>query len=153
MQPSLTHLAPVRAACLRHRGPYQGIGATFARLEPIAEAAGLFDSPPELIAVYHDNPNTVAPADLRSDAGVVLPDGVPVPPGLDEVLVAPGAYVHARHLGPYDTLPATWARLKDYLLSGEGPRRGSGPGYEVYRNNPVTAAPEDLVTDVYIPTA
>jgi AraC family transcriptional regulator len=151
--PSVVSQEPLRAACLRHVGPYQQIGETFARLDPIAGAAGLFDSPPQLIAVYHDNPATVAAAELRSDAGLVIGEQVAVPDGLTEVRLAGGLYAHARHLGPYDTLPNTWARLTDFLASREGPRRGDGPGYEVYRNTPMTADPEDLVTDVYVPTA
>ncbi|MGE3616862.1 MAG: GyrI-like domain-containing protein, partial [Gemmatimonadales bacterium] len=114
-------------------------------------AAGRFAAPPQMIAVYHDNPSAVPPGELRSDAGLVLADGAPLPPGLNEVLLAAGPYVHARHLGPYDTLPATWARLRNYLMSGQGPRRGTGPGYEVYQNTPATAAPADLITDVYLP--
>ena len=45
MNPTLVHQQRLRAACLHHRGPYQQIGVTFARLEQIAEAAGLFDPP------------------------------------------------------------------------------------------------------------
>lgn len=153
MNPILTQQDQLRAVCLRHRGPYQQIGKTFARLETIAEAAGLFDDPPQLIAVYHDNPATVPAADLQSDAGVLISEDTAVPDGLTEVILAAGPYVHARHLGPYDTLPTTWDRLKEYLVSGDGPRRGDGPGYEVYRNTPATAAPRDLITDVFIPTA
>ncbi|MEZ5316358.1 MAG: GyrI-like domain-containing protein [Vicinamibacterales bacterium] len=153
MTPTLTSQPRLRAACLRHLGPYQQIASTFARFEAIAEAAGLFDSPPQLVAVYHDNPTTVPAAELRSDAGLLIAEGTAVPDGLTEVILAAGQYVHARHLGPYDTLPATWARLKESLASGSGPRRGPGPGYEIYRNNPMTAAPKDLITDVFIPVA
>ncbi len=153
MKPILTRQERLRAACLRHRGPYQQIAEAFARLEPIAEAAGLFDSPPQLLAVYYDNPATVPAADLRSDAGLLIAESTAVPDGLTEVILAAGPYVHARHVGPYDTLPTTWARLREYLSAGHGVERGNGPGYEIYRNNPMTAAPKDLLTDVFIPTA
>ncbi len=151
--PTVVQQEPLRAACLRHVGPYQQIGETFARLDPLAEAGGLFDAPPRLIAIYYDDPATVPSGELRSDAGLLIGEQVTVPDGLTEVRLAGGPYVHACHLGPYDTLPNTWARLKDYLASPDGPRRGDGPGYEVYRNTPMTAAPEDLVTDVFVPTA
>ena len=153
MIPTLVHQERLRAACLLHRGPYQKIAETFARLEPIAEAAGLFDSPPQLIAIHHDNPTTVPASDLRSDAGLLIAESTVVPDGLTEVFLAAGSYAHARHLGPYDTLPSTWARLKEFVSVGNGPRRGNGPGYEIYRNNPMTAAPKDLLTDVFIPTS
>jgi AraC family transcriptional regulator len=153
MNPNLTHQARLRAAGLRHRGSSQQIGETFARLGPIAEAVGLFDGRPQLIAFYHDDPASVPAADLRSDAGVLIAEGTPVPDGLTEVVLAAGPCVHTRHVGPYATLPATWARLKASLSGGNGPRRGNGPGYEAYRNNPMTAAPENLLTDVFIPTA
>lgn len=153
MHPTLVQQVRLRAACLRHRGPYQQIGETFARLDTLAEAGGLFEDPPQLVAVYHDNPATVPAAELRSDAGVLVADGKPIPDGLTEVFLSAGSYVWARHVGPYRTLPETWARLREYVTSGDGPRRGDGPGYEVYRNTPATAAPEELLTDVFIPTA
>jgi AraC family transcriptional regulator len=30
-------------------------------------------------------------------------------------------------------------------------RIGDGVSYEVYRNNPMNAKPEDLITEIYIP--
>lgn len=153
MNPTLVHQDRLRAACLRHRGPYQQIGKTFVRLETLAESGGLLNGAPELIAIYHDNPATVRADELRSDAGIVIADGTPIPDGLTEVVLSAGSYVCARHERAYGSLPATWARLREYLASGDGPRRGNGPGYEVYRNNPATAAPEDLLTDVFIPIA
>ena len=106
-----------------------------------------------MIAIYHDNPATVPASDLRSDAGLLIAEGTTVPDGLTEVILAAGSYVHTSHVGPYDTLPTTWARLKEFVSDGNGPRRGNGPGYEIYRNTPMTAAPKDLLTDVFIPTA
>ncbi|MGE3275071.1 MAG: GyrI-like domain-containing protein [Vicinamibacterales bacterium] len=153
MNPTLTEQPQLRVASLRHRGPYQQIGETFARLAAIVEAAGASDASPELVAVYHDDPATVPAANLRSDAGILVPAGTALPEGLSEVILAAGPYVQIRHSGPYDTLPKTWARIREFFAGAEGPKRGDGPGYEIYRNTPATAAPADLITDIYVPTA
>lgn len=38
-------------------------------------------------------------------------------------------------------------------LPSSGRRVGTGPTFEVYRNTPETAAPNDLRTDLYLPLA
>ena len=86
-------LPGLRLATLRHLGPYQQIGRTFGRLHEIVTRAGLPHR--ELVGVYHDDP-AVTPADqLRADAGVIVDEGVPLPPGLEEQRV-PGRPLRAR---------------------------------------------------------
>lgn len=143
----------LRTATLRHTGPYSLIGETFDRLEPLDAAAGLDSSPTVLLAIYHDDPATTAEASRRSDAGIVLTGSTAVPAGLTEVTLAAGRYAWTRHIGPYIGLGATWAWLKGEWLPSSGHRKGPGPSYEVYPNNMGNAAPEALITDIYIPVS
>ena len=136
----------LRVAGIRHIGPYMEIGREFGRL------GGFLKGPPpqgaQMIALYHDDPD-VTPADkLRSDAALTLPGRSHAPTGLIEHHVPAGTFARTIHKGGYEGLPATWKSLKEWAAS-QG-RRMSNPGYEVYVNNPMTTAKEELLTEVYL---
>jgi AraC family transcriptional regulator len=143
-----------RLATIRHVGPYMQIGKAFEQLGAIAGAAGLYKHPgAAMLALYHDDPEAVSPDQLRSDAGISVPEGVPLPAGLAEQRVAAGRYACTLHLGPYDRLPDTWARLMGEWLPASEHRLGSGASYEIYLNNPMNTPKEKLETEVCIPLA
>jgi AraC family transcriptional regulator len=147
MDVTITQRPELRIAGLRHIGPYHTIGETFRRL------GGALKGPPaagsQMIALYHDDPATTAPHLLRSDAAMTLPAGAAAPDGLIEQRVPAGRYALTTHKGSYEGLPAAWAALKNEWLAASGHRMGH-PSYEVYVNNPMTARPEDLVTEIYL---
>ncbi len=145
--------SPLRALTVRHLGPYPGIGAAFARLEMAATQAGLLQPASVLIAIYLDNPGTTPPAELRSEAGMIVDPTVPVPPGLSISTLPGGRYLHHRHAGSYAGLPAAWASLRERGMSEHQVTRREGPSYELYPNNPGNTATSALITDIYIPVA
>lgn len=161
----VTHRGPVmqvevrrreaqRLATVRHVGPYPSIGQAFARLGALAGPAGLFAQPNvEMIALYHDDPDTVAAAELRSDAGITVPPGVALPAGLVEAWIPAGRYACATHVGPYSLLGDVWSRLMGEWLPKSGQRLGEGTGFEIYRNDPMTVPPNELRTEIYLPLA
>jgi AraC family transcriptional regulator len=151
MKSSIVVQDALRAATVRHVGPYQEIGKAFARLESIGEAADLFHEAAVLVGVYYDNPATVPAASLRSDAGVLVDPGVALPAGLAETMLHGGRYLHLRHVGSYAGLPAAWAYLRQHGLADHGVQRGEGPAFELYPNNPGNAAVGELITDIYVP--
>jgi AraC family transcriptional regulator len=137
----------LRIAGIRHIGPYHEIGRAFGSL------GGMLKGPPpagsQMIALFHDDP-AVTPSDkLRSDAALTLAANTPTPNGLIEQRVPGGRYAKAIHKGGYEGLPATWDALKKEWLPTSGHKMG-GPSYEVYVNNPMTAAKEDLLTEIYL---
>ena len=143
-----------RLATVRHVGPYAEIGAAFHQLGTIAAAAGLYPHvDPRMIALYHDDPETTAPGDLRADAALILRDDVAVPAGLTEATLPAGRYARVTHRGAYTGLGDAWARLMGEWLPRSGHRVGAGVPYEMYVNNPLTTATEDLLTDLYLPLA
>jgi AraC family transcriptional regulator len=151
MDVDITNMPSLRVAAVRHIGPYPQISMAVERLAAIAGPAGLFGQPgAEGIAIYHDDPESTAPDQLRSDAGVVVPDGVALPPGLTEQRIPAGRHGHTRHVGPYEQLSDVWARFKgEWAKSGH--RRGPGASYEIYRNDPRTTPKAQLITDIYVP--
>lgn len=152
MKAEVQAMPALRVASLSHRGPYNTIGDCFGRLDAIAGPAGLFAHPGAMmIATYHDDPDTTPAAELRSDAGIIVPESVAMPNGLQEIRIAAGDYARATHIGPYAMLGEVWARLMGQWLPASGRRMASGVCYELYRNNPGNARPEALHTDLYVP--
>jgi len=140
-----------RLATIRHVGAYNQIGEAFRRLGDIAGSNGLFRPGAEMLALYHDDPDATPTEQLRSDAGITVPDNLMLPAGLDEQRVSAGRYACALHVGPYDRLPDAWARLMGEWLPASQHRVGAGASYEIYRNDPTTTPKEKLETEICIP--
>lgn len=155
MQVDIRTMPGVRLGTVRHIGPYNQIPTAFAMLGQRlgAHAGVLMQRGSAMMAMYHDDPETVPLDQLRSDAGVVIPDDMPVPDGLVEQHLAAGQYACTVHVGPYEHIGDTWARLLGEWLPAHGHQLGTGPSYERYLNNPSNAAPEALRTEIYIPLA
>jgi AraC family transcriptional regulator len=144
----------LRAAALRHRGPYHRISEAFTRLGELAGRAGLYGpGKPTMIAIYYDDPDSTPEAELRSDAALVIPEDVRIPDGLTEVRLPAGRYAHLTHVGPYTQLGDAWARLRGQWLPQSGERFGTGEMHEIYVNTPMEAPPEKLQTELYLPLA
>jgi AraC family transcriptional regulator len=151
MNVTIEDMPELRVATVHHLGPYNRIFAAFGRLHEIAVRAGLHREGAMALAIYHDDPETTPAEQLQSDAGITVPRGSPLPGGVGETTLPAGKYARTTHLGPYSTLGDTWARFMGEWLPSSGKRVGSGSSYEVYRNNPSNAAPEELRTDLYLP--
>ena len=155
MDVEIKQLPALRVAAVRHIGPYNEIGKAFDRLGQIAGPAGLITPPAtEMLALFHDDPDSTPLDQLKSDAGITVPADATLPAGLTEQHVPAGTYASAIHVGSYEHLPDAWARLKSEWLpaSGRRPDR-SGPSYEVYLNNPMTTPKEELRTEIRMPVA
>jgi len=152
MNVTLRDLPGYRLATVPHRGPYPHISQAFAKLGALAGPAGLYAHPePTMIALYYDDPESTPPDELRADAALSLPEGVPLPAGLGEARIPAGTYATTTHTGPYTALGDVWARFMGDWLPRSGKRLGPGASFEIYRNHPGNAAPEALVTELYLP--
>ena len=144
-------LPGLRLATLRHLGPYQQIGRTFGRLHEIVTRAGLPHR--ELVAVFYDDPAVTPEDQLRSDAGVIVDEGVPLPPGLEEQRVPAGRFARAEHAGSYAGLPGAWGELKRALAAQTGDANPRGYTFELYRNTPMDVPEAQLRTLLYMSIA
>jgi len=152
MNATIETMPELTVATVHHVGPYNQISEAFARLGPLAEQTGLFALPGVMmVGIYHDDPEATPAAELRSDAGLVVPAGTKLPAGLELATIPAGRYAKATHKGPYDRLGDTWAQLMGVWIPQHGDRIAGSVSFEVYRNNPMTAKPEDLVTEIYVP--
>ena len=152
MDAEIKQFPELRVACVHHTGPYNQIHEAFERLGAVAGSAGLFGHPGvAMVALYHDDPESTPASHLRSDAAIVVPEGVPLPEPLAEQRIPGGQYACALHVGPYEQLGDAWARLVGEWLPASGHRMGPGVSYELYLNNPTTAPAEQLRTEMRIP--
>jgi AraC family transcriptional regulator len=147
-------LPRMRIASLSHRGPYSEIGPTFRRLGEIAGRTGLFQlAGATMVGLYHDDPQHTLASELRSDAGIIVPDDASLPPELHEHVIPSGSYACTTHLGSYETLPQTWKELLGTVLPASGHELRGGASLEIYRNDPHNTPEEKLITEICVPIA
>jgi len=145
-------LPAMRLAAVLHTGAYNQIGPAFRRLGSIAAPAGLFAHPGAMmLGVYKDDPQTTPVGQLRSAAGVVIPDGVKIPDGLVEEHAPGGRFACGTHRGSYEKLPDAWTKLMSELIPAAGYRRRQAPSYERYVNDPSQVTEAELLTEICIP--
>ncbi len=147
---SIEQIPELRLATVHHTGPYDTISKAFAKLGQIAGPAGLIRGDCKMIAVYHDDPESTPAAELRSEAALTVPAETAMPTGLDEGRIAGGTYAKTVHEGPYTGLGDAWARFMGVWLPESGRTVGGGAMFEVYKNTPETAKPDELVTELYL---
>lgn len=150
MNVEIIELPAMRVATVPYKGPYSGIGGAFGKLGQIAGAAGLFKPGAAMLGIYHDNPQSTPPAELRSEAAVSVDAETKIPAGLVEATVPAGRYARAIHVGPYEQLPGAWPQLIAAVMQG-GHQIRSAPSLEIYRNTPGEVPSEQLITELYEP--
>jgi len=151
MDVEIKEMPELRVGTVRHVGPYNQIPQAFERLGAIAGPAGLLGAANTMMAIYHDDPETTPQDQLRSDAALVVPEGVRLPEPLVEQHIAAGRYARTVHVGPYEQLGDVWARFLGEWVPASGNRIGDGVSYEIYTNTPGQVPKEELRTELYVP--
>ena len=152
MDVHLEHLPPLRLATVLHTGPFNQIGAAFERLGAIAGRAGLYAHPGAMmVATYDDDPEGKPAEELRSRAGISIPDGIPMPDGLEEQRIPGGAYACHTHMGGYETLGDVWSRFMGEALPASGHVVTEGPALEIYRTDMRSTPKAEWRTDLLVP--
>jgi AraC family transcriptional regulator len=140
-----------RVAFITHLGPRNMVGEAFRRLAAIAGPAGLLSNPgATMVAVFHDDPETTPAAELRTSAGVTVPDQCTLPAELSELRIQAGKYARATHHGHYAGLGDSWDKLMGQWLPTSGYRVADRFSYEAYRVAD-HSRPDSLETDLYVP--
>ncbi|MEO0912819.1 MAG: AraC family transcriptional regulator [Pseudomonadota bacterium] len=147
----ITTMEPRTLAAERHKGPYLEVGAAFERVSTVFTSRDAWKHATGMMGLYYDDPKAVPEAELQSHAGVVVGDAAHVPEGLDTVEVAGGRVAVMHHKGPYAGLKAAYDYLYGEWLPASGEEPRDAPAMEVYLNNPMDTAPDELLTDVCLP--
>jgi AraC family transcriptional regulator len=144
-------LLPQRVAFLRHVGPYDQVGPTFARLLAWAGPRGVFGPQTRILGVCHDDPKVTPPDKLRCDCCITAPEHVQAEGDLGIQTLEGGPYAVLTHKGPYSRLAQAYDWLYGTWLSTSGREPRHAPSFEVYLNNPQEVAPDDVLSEIYMP--
>ena len=142
---------PQRVAFLRHVGPYNQVGPTFGRLAAWAGPRGVFGPQTHMLGVFHDDPKVTSADKLRSDCCVTVSDHVQPEGEVGVMTIEGGPHAVITHKGPYTQLGQAYDWLYGAWLPTSGREPRHAPSFEVYLNNPQNTAPEDLLTEIYLP--
>jgi AraC family transcriptional regulator len=144
-------LEPMRVAFMRHLGPYDEVGATWEKFMMLLGKEGLVGGHAKFVGICHDDPAVTRPDRVRYDACMTV-DVDFQPQGDIGVQVIPGGdYAVLTHLGPYEKLGPSYARLLGEWLPRSHRILRTSPCFEVYLTAPENTEPEDLITDLYAP--
>ncbi|MEM6825893.1 MAG: GyrI-like domain-containing protein [Pseudomonadota bacterium] len=138
-------------AAVAHRGAYPEIRDAFERLTAVATERALWPISLGIVGVYHDDPDVVAEADLRSHAGLILPEDAAIPVPLEALMLPGGPHAVMRYKGPYTGLGAAYASLFGSWLPVSGREMADGPSFDLYLNSPLDTPPEELLTHICVP--
>ncbi len=149
----IRHEPARRLAAVAHLGPYTEINRAFETLGAIIGARGLFPHAGMMFGVYYEDPSTTPATALRSHAGIAFPDSVQLDPPLEIVHLPEGPHAVLTYKGPYSGLPAAYEQLYHRWLPTSGHHPTKAAPFEIYHNNPMDTAPEDLLTEICVPLA
>jgi AraC family transcriptional regulator len=151
----ILELEPLRVAAVRHVGPYPELGPAFQKVCEWAGRNQLFGPTTRVLGIFHDDPKSTPPAELRSDACVTVADSVEAEAdaGIAIAEVPGGRYAVGTLKGPYEKLQGAyeWFMGTWFPQSGETPK--DGPCFEVYLNDATSTPPEELLTAIHVPLA
>ena len=124
---------------------------TWLRLFQFAEEHNLRANDPSPLCIYHDDPKVTPVEKLRTGVCMVLPVAA-IPKGdIGSKQLPAGRYATFLYKGPYSNLQAVYDTIYGkYLPEMECTLREEASA-ERYLNDPSRTAPEDLLTEIYIP--
>ena len=140
-----------RVAFLRHVGPYTQVGPTFGRLAAWAGPRGVFGPQTQMLGIGHDDPKVTAADKLRYDCCVTVPDHIQPEGEVGVTILEGGPHAVVTHKGPYSQLGQAYDWLYGAWLPTSGREPRNAPPFEVYLNTPQEVAPENLLTEIYLP--
>jgi AraC family transcriptional regulator len=148
---TIRDLPPLQLAAIDHVGSYMQIDRAFEPLFGWFAARGLLSPATRSIGVYYDDPFSVAEDELRSRAGLVVQRDFRFQAPLIETNIPGGRHAVLRHKGPYATMRSAYQWFYGSWLAQSGEEVEDAPVFEEYLNNPREVAPQDLVTDIFLP--
>ncbi len=141
---------------VRQTGPYmESSTRAWSILCGWAGPKGLLGPKTLVIGIPYDDPNVTAPEFIRYEAAITAPAGT-APSALAEAPVEAatlpgGEYAIITHQGPYEKLEETYAAIMGRWMPASGRDFRDTPWFEMYRNDPATTPPDQLLTDIHIP--
>jgi len=145
-------LPEIRIASVRQTGPYmESTERAWEVLCGWAGPKGLFNPKTLMIGISHDDPQATAPEEIRYDAAIALERDIAVEPPVVLGSLPGGEYAIFTHQGPYAGLEETYKIIMSQWVPTCGREFRDTAWFEIYRNDPSTTPPAQLITDIHIP--
>lgn len=126
-------------------------GGTFGRLWQFIKEQSLPIGDMSPLCICHDDPKVIPTEKLRTDVCMVIPVQATPKGDVGFKVLPAGRYATFLYQGPYDNLQAVYDTIYGkYLPEMECTLRDEASA-ERYLNDPCKTAPEDLLTEIYIP--
>lgn len=138
---------------IRLTGDYKlnDYGGTWMRLIQFAQEQNLPMGDPSPLCIYYDDPKVTPTEKLRTDVCMVMPMRGVAKGDVGSMVLPAGRYATFIYKGSYEHLQAVYDTIYGkYLPEMECTIRDEASA-ERYLNDPCTTAPEDLLTEIYIP--
>jgi AraC family transcriptional regulator len=150
-QVEIRTLPAVRVAAIEQCGDYQLASKAFERLMTVAATTGLLRPDTRTIGIFHDDPESVPQAQLRSAACITVPGDWRPTGELTEAYIEGGRYARIVHTGPYTELKTAYDWLYQTWLATSTEEPRNLPCVEEYLNDPRQVSAKDLETAVMMP--
>jgi AraC family transcriptional regulator len=150
---TVTRLAQLHVAFIRHVGPYEAVTDTlWHQLEEWAKSKRL---PHDLIflGIAQDAPGVTPTERLRFDAAIVVPEPFSPEGVIGHQVLGPGEFAMTTHVGHFRTLPTAYAAIVQQVARLEKFRFDGMPAIEFYRTTRVDASHEMNHTEIYLPVS
>ncbi|HRF07761.1 MAG TPA: AraC family transcriptional regulator [Xanthobacteraceae bacterium] len=153
--PYLVEIAPfagARLAAIEHRGDYQTIGNSFAKVQIWFAARKLPVS--RSFGIYFDDPESIPEQELRAEAGLVTDENITTEDNggaIRIVSIPPMLCASVLHKGPYAELEHAYRHLFRDWLPDSGYEAADFSCFEEYLNDPRELPPSELLTRVHLP--
>jgi AraC family transcriptional regulator len=144
-------LEPMRVAFVRHVGPYNEVSTAWDNLCTWLGKEGLLGPDSKFIGLCYDDPDVTAPEKIRYDACVTVGENFEAINDIGVQTIPGGEFAIVTHIGPYNKLGKTYAKLFGRWLPQSGRELRSQPCLEFYLNDPQSTEPAELLTDIYVP--
>lgn len=151
MEAKVVELKETEVYFVRHVGPYMECETAWNALCGWAGPKGLFTPGMRALALCHDDPEVTPANKIRYDACIESSVNVEPESPVGKKTIPGGRHAMAIHKGPYIQLCETYAQLCGQWLPQQGHEIAAKASIEVYVNDPNETAPEDLITEIYIP--
>jgi effector-binding domain-containing protein len=131
---------------LEHTGPYDQMMPLFGQLGGYAAQKGLTGN---MVGLYYDNPGMVRAESLRSEIGIMVPEGTMPDSGYGVQVIPSRKVVYAILKGPYEQIAGEYDYIKEW--SAKQGYKINGPVMEIYLEGGPDIPPEQYVTEVQFP--
>ena len=150
---TITRLAQLQVAFIRHVGPYESVSdKLWHKLADWAKSRRL---PDDLVflGIAHDAPGVTPPDRLRFDAAIVVPEPFSPEGVVGHQVLDSAEFAMTTHVGHYRTLPKAYATIVQRVAQLKKFRLEGLPAIEVYRTTRVDASHEMNHTEIHLPVS